>query len=60
MKQVMKVEMYGQIYAVYQKPGVQYEFKVYRPLAGRQKIYLDEFESFQEAMEYVVRKLYAD
>ena len=57
MKQVMKVEMFGQVYAVYHKPGIKYEYKVCA-IAGT-KIWLDEFESFQEAAEDVLSRLYS-
>lgn len=55
-KQVLKVEMFGKAYAIYQHPGIQYEFKVYELAAI--KVWKDEFESFQEAWTFVEAKLW--
>ena len=55
-KKVAEIKMFGRVLMVFQREGWAYEFAVYEG-AGT-KIFIDEFESFQEAIDCMIKELY--
>ena len=58
MKRVMMVEQYGRKLVVEYHPGKDYEYREYDVTNPYRKYHLYSFESFQEAAEDVLYRLY--
>lgn len=58
MKQVMKVNIFGECFVIKYSPGKDYEYSVWEVPGVGGHIFIDSFESFQEAWTLVEKLLF--
>ena len=57
-RQVMKIKIFGKTLVVLQRSCKHYEFMVCEMIDAKQKLNLEEFVSFQEAVDFAINYLY--